>query len=159
MMVGIHPHTVVFLPLAYNTPLKYFFYFKEEPLMVLKMKRCVAASMNFTVRPGFVYSMENSTSIWISVLPFDLLLYQLQKLVKHLGGRLPRILPHPVQLIQAKHDDMSSERNSHFIYNKVKSARKELVFLHNSYHIITADQERNTVAMHMQRFFANNREL
>ena len=49
---------------------------------------------------------------------------------------------------------MSSVRNSQFIYNRVKSNRKELVLLHNSYHIITADQERNAVAMHMQRFFS-----
>jgi esterase/lipase len=54
---------------------------------------------------------------------------------------------------------MSSVRNSQFIYNRVKSDRKELVLLHNSYHIITADQERNAVAMHMQRFFSGQPNL
>jgi carboxylesterase len=86
------------------------------------------------------------------------LLYQLKKLVKYLTGRLHGIST-PVQLIQAKHDDMSSERNSQFIYNRVQSNRKELVLLHNSYHIITADQERNSVAIHMQRFFSGQHNL
>jgi carboxylesterase len=86
------------------------------------------------------------------------LLHQLKKLVKHLSGRLEGIAI-PVQLIQAQHDDMSSVRNSQFIYNRVQSDRKELVLLHNSFHIITADQERNAVAMHMHRFFSGQPNL
>ena len=52
----------------------------------------------------------------------------------------------PVQLIQAKDDDVASVKNSKFIYDKVRSEIKEMVLLYNSYHVITADQERDTVA-------------
>ena len=52
----------------------------------------------------------------------------------------------PIQLIQAKDDDVASVKNSKFIYDKVRSEIKEMVLLYNSYHVITADQERETVA-------------
>ena len=49
---------------------------------------------------------------------------------------------------------MTSARNSQFIYDRVKSAQKELVLLHNSYHVITADQERAQVAQKVEQFFS-----
>ena len=140
-----------FLPLAYKTPLKYFFYFKEEPPYGIK-NEAVRRRIHELYSRADLHNMESVHQYGYPFFPLTLL-YQLEKLVKHLSGRLEGISV-PVQLIQAKHDDMSSERNSQFIYNRVKSNRKELVLLHNSYHIITADQERNSVAMHMQRFFS-----
>ena len=59
----------------------------------------------------------------------------------------------PVQLIQAKDDDVASVKNSKFIYDKVRSEIKEMVLLYNSYHVITADQERETVAEKVADFF------
>ncbi len=59
----------------------------------------------------------------------------------------------PVQLIQARDDDMTSIRNSTFIYDKIGSALKEIVLLDDCYHVITADQERATVARSMDSFF------
>ncbi|MEI6125305.1 MAG: alpha/beta hydrolase, partial [Pseudomonadota bacterium] len=80
------------------------------------------------------------------------LLHQLNLLVKYLTKKLPSINV-PLQLIQAKNDDMTSVRNSKFIYERVNSDIKEIVLLHNSYHVITADQERDTVARKMDVFF------
>jgi carboxylesterase len=144
------------LPLAYKTPLKYFFYFKEEPPYGIK-NEAVRRRIHEFYQHADLHNMEQVHQYGYPFFPLTLL-YQLEKLVKHLRGRLERIST-PVQLIQAKEDDMSSERNSHFIYDRVKSDRKEIVFLHNSYHIITADQERNAVAMHMQRFFSGQPNL
>jgi carboxylesterase len=144
------------LPLAANTPLKYFFYFKEEPPYGIK-NEAVRSRIHEFYSKADLHSMESVQQYGYPFFPVSLLC-QLQKLVKHLNGRLEGIST-PVQLIQAKHDDMSSERNSQFIYNRVRSQRKELVLLHNSYHIITADQERNTVAQHMQRFFSGQPQL
>ena len=59
----------------------------------------------------------------------------------------------PIQLIQAKDDDVASVKNSKFIYDKVRSEIKEIVLLYNSYHVITADQERETVAEKVADFF------
>ncbi len=139
------------LPLAYKTPLKYFFYYKEEPPYGIK-NEAVRRRIHEFYSKADLHNMEQVHQFGYPFFPLSLL-YQLEKLVKYLRGRLKAIST-PVQLIQAQHDDMSSVRNSQFIYNRVRSDRKELVLLHNSYHIITADQERNAVALHMQRFFA-----
>jgi len=139
------------LPLAYYTPLKYFAYFKEEPPYGIK-NEAVRRRIHEFFDKADLHNMEQVHMYGYPFFPLSLL-HQLEKLVGHLSGRLHTIST-PVQLIQAKEDDMTSERNSQFIYNKIKSDRKELILLHNSYHIITADQERNSVAMHMQRFFS-----
>jgi carboxylesterase len=78
----------------------------------------------------------------------------LQLLVRHLTRRLPDIKA-PVQLIQAKDDDMTSVRNSKYIYDRVGSEIKEIVLLYDSYHVITADQERDLVAEKMMNFFGD----
>ena len=48
---------------------------------------------------------------------------------------------------------MTSTKNSKFIYDRIKSDIKEIVLLYDSYHIITADQERDKVAAKMDEFF------
>jgi esterase/lipase len=47
---------------------------------------------------------------------------------------------------------MTSPRNSEFIRDRVGSVRSELVVLKQSYHLVTADLEREAVAGHLQRF-------
>jgi len=59
----------------------------------------------------------------------------------------------PIQLMQAKDDDVASVKNSKLIYDTVGSEIKEMVLLYNSYHVITADQERETVAEKVADFF------
>ena len=83
---------------------------------------------------------------------------KLRLLVKHLIKKLGGIEV-PVQLIQAKNDDMTSVKNSQFIYGRIKSAKKEIVLLHNSYHVITADQERTKVAQNVLDFFSKSAVL
>ena len=80
------------------------------------------------------------------------LLYELHRLVKHLTKRLP-VITTPVQLVQAKDDDMTSVKNSQFIYDRIQSEIKEIVLLEHSYHVITVDQERDLVAQKMGDFF------
>ena len=81
------------------------------------------------------------------------LLGELRRLVAHLEQRLP-FVQCPCQIIQARHDYMSSVRNAQFVYDRVASRRKEIVYLENSYHVITADQERAKVAQSMLDFFS-----
>ena len=79
-------------------------------------------------------------------------LRQLELLVGHLQKRLVNIHS-PVQIIQARQDDMTSVKNAQLIYDRVSSKDKEIVILEDSYHIVTADQERGKVLENMQRFF------
>ena len=138
------------LPLAYLTPLKNFFYFKEEPPYGIK---------NETIRQRiheFYHhaSLENMTEVGRYGYPFYplTLLYQVHLLVKYFKKKLPQIHT-PVQLIQAQEDDMTSVKNSQYIYDRIKSEKKEMFLLDDSYHVITADQQKETVAVQMQRFF------
>jgi carboxylesterase len=70
-------------------------------------------------------------------------------------ARCKRLLPavtSPVLLIQALNDDMTGPRNSEYIRDRVGSARREMVMLEHSYHVVSADVERTAVAGHLQRF-------
>lgn len=139
------------LPIGYLTPLKHFFYFKEEPPYGFKseaMRRRIHAYYD----GADLDNLQDVDQFGYPYFPVSLL-HQLEKLVSYLRGRLSNIEA-PVQIMQAKDDDMTSVRNSQFIYDRVRSPQKQLILLHNSYHIITADQERNTVAQKMAEFFS-----
>jgi len=144
------PNSKFFLPLGYKTFIKYFFYFKEEPPYGIKNEVIRERIHKYYVNAKFD-DMGNVEQYGYPYFPVTLL-YQLQLLVKYLIKRLPDICT-PVQLIQAKDDDMTSTRNSKFIYDRIGSETKEMVFIYNSYHIITADHERDIVAQKAEAFF------
>ena len=138
------------LPLFYATPLKHFAYFKEEPPYGFKNE-----ALQKRVHKQFCKARLNDPqAVEQYGYPFFpmTLLHQLSLLVKYLTKVLPSIRI-PVQIIQAKDDDMTSIKNSTFIFDRINSETKELVLLNDSYHVITADQERDTVARKMHDFY------
>ncbi len=145
-----------FLPLAYVTKLKYICYFKEEPPYGVKNPAVRKLIHDFYAKAK-LDNMESVAQFGYPYFPVSLL-HQLEKLVSHLTKRLSNIVA-PVQVVHAQEDDMASVRNSQFIYDRVKSAQKEFVLLKNSYHIITADQERGMVAQKMTEFFNRNHKV
>lgn len=144
------PGSEIFLPFAYYTPLKYFAYFKEEPPYGIK-NEAMQERIHKYYGSAKLDDMENVAQYGYPYFPVTLL-HQLQLLVRHLTGKLPS-MNFPVQLIQAKDDDMASVKNSKFIYDRVKVEMKEMILLYDSYHVITADQERDIVGEKMDDFF------
>lgn len=138
------------LPLSYITGLKYFFFFKEEHPYGVK-NRAIQRLIHEFYAKARLEDMASVAQFGYPYFPVSLL-HQLEKLVVHLTPRLSSVIS-PIQLIHAKEDDMASLKNSQFIYDRAASPVKELVVLENSYHIITADQERETVARKMTDFF------
>jgi carboxylesterase len=137
------------LPLVDYTPLKYFAYFREEEPFGLK-----DAALRAAVAKKYAGScLRNSASAaGYGYAHFPVRLFcEMRPLIARCKKRLP-LVTCPVLLLQAVHDDMTSPRNSQFIYERVGSARRELVLLQESYHLITADLERATVARRLQRF-------
>ena len=128
------------------------FYFKEEPPYGLKNER-IRKHVHQFFATADLQDMHDVDRFGYPYFPVRLLA-ELRRLVRHLRARIGRV-GSPCQIIQARHDDMSSDRNALFIYDRVGSARKELVYLEDSYHVITADQERGKVANHMLDFFAH----
>src|SRR5262249_22960586 len=117
-----------FLPLAYHTPLKYVFYYKEEPPYGVK-NEAIQRRIHEYYSQADLHNLQGVDQFGYPFFPLSLL-YQLEKLVGHLNDRLTHVQA-PVQLIQAQHDDMTSVRNSQFIYERVRSQKKEMVLLQN----------------------------
>ncbi len=142
-----------FLPLAYYTPVKHFAYFKEDSPYGIKNKSIRKRVHQFFSKAS-LHDISGVGQFGYAYFPVTLLC-QLRLLVNHLAQRFHAIKV-PVQIIQAKEDDMTSMKNAQFIYDRISSSIKEIVLLENSYHIITADQERGKVSSKMSEFFNKN---
>jgi len=138
------------LPFVFATPLKNWLYFKEERPYGIKNERIQELMYRYYNKAG-LYDVEHVDRFGYPYFPVTLF-YQLDLCVKQLSKRLPYI-HNPVQLIQARNDDITSIKNSQFIYDRIKSDIKELALLDDSYHVITADQEREKVAQSTVDFF------
>jgi len=146
------PWTRFLMPLGYFTPLRYFSYFKEEPPYGIK-NEAIQSRIHKYYAKASLEDMDNVEQYGYPYFPVTQLI-QLKRLVRHIIKRLPHIKT-PIQLVQAKDDDMTSVKNSKYIYDNIGSNAKEIVLLYDSYHVVTADQERETVAAKMEAFFQN----
>lgn len=138
------------LPVASHTPLRNYVYFKEEPPYGLKNLR-IREKVHAFYQAANIHAMHDVDRLGYPYFPVRLLA-ELHRLVAYLKPRLPRV-GCPCQVIQAREDDMSSVKNALYIHDHVGSTRKEIVYLEDSYHVITADQERGKVAQSMLDFF------
>lgn len=60
----------------------------------------------------------------------------------------------PILIIHAKEDDMTSPKNSQYVYDNIGSTPKFLVLLEDSYHMITIDKEKDKVAEEVIKFLS-----
>lgn len=143
------PWTHRLIPLAAHTPLKYFAYFREDPPYGLKdevLRQKVAEHFGkISVRDS-----EQGGAMGYAHFPVRSFC-EIRHLFAKCISRLGKVVC-PVLLVQAVHDDITSPRNSEFIYRNIGSRRKEIVLLENSYHIVTVDLEREKVAAEIARF-------
>jgi carboxylesterase len=138
------------LPFVYHTPFRYIAYFKEEPPYGIKNER-IRKKVHDYYQKASIADVSEAMKYGYPYFP-STLLRELHLLIGVLMKKIPSIRT-PVQMIQASEDDMTSVKNSQYIYDHVASTQKEIVLLHDSYHVITADQERRTVAQKMHEFF------
>jgi carboxylesterase len=131
------------IPLADYIPLKYFAYLRESPPYGLRneaLRSRVAAQYDSAT----LHDHALATKLGYAHFPVALFCE-----MRHLIGRCVALLPRvtaPLLLLQAQEDDITSPRNSQFIYERVASAQKDIVLLRHSYHVITADDDRERVA-------------
>ena len=148
------PKVKMLLPLGYYTPLKYWFYFKEDHPYGLKNERLRSKVAEYYTKAGLNdYSKVHLYGY--PVIPISCT-YQNHLLAKYVMSMMGEVHT-PIQLLQAKDDDVTSPKNSQYIYDHVASKDKELVFFEDSYHIIIADQERDKVAQKTVEFFDRHR--
>lgn len=144
------PPSKYLLPLAMYTPIGRFFYFKEAPPYGIK-NETIQQRIHKYYSNAKLKDIASAAQYGYAYFPVPLLV-QLRLLVKYLEPRLPN-MKMPAQFIQAKDDDVASVKNSKFLYDRVGSQVKEIILLYNSYHVITADHERDIVAEKMDNFF------
>ena len=137
------------LPLASHTPLKYCLYFKESPPYGIKNEKIRAMIHRYYGRAR-LDDIEQIAKYGYAYFPVSLF-HQLQRLVRTVIPLLDRINV-PMLLIHPQEDDTASVRNSELIYARISSPVKRLVILTDSYHVITADQEREKVGAAMLEF-------
>ncbi|MCX5700602.1 MAG: alpha/beta fold hydrolase [Candidatus Omnitrophica bacterium] len=144
------PKLKILLPIVYKTPLQYYFYLKEEFPYGIKNERLRSRIENFYKKSDlFDYSKVHLYGY--PVIPVSSM-HQNSLLAKHVMNLLPEINT-PIQLLQAKEDDVTSPKNSYYIRDHIGSIDKEVVLFEDSYHIIIADQQRDEVAQKTLDFF------
>jgi carboxylesterase len=145
-----NPKLRFLLPLVFKTPLQYYFYLKEGYPYGIKNQRLRSRIENFYKKSDlFDYSKVHLYGY--PVIPVSSM-HQNQLLAKRVKTILPSVTT-PIQLLQAKDDDVTSPKNSYYIYNHIGSKDKKMLLFEDSYHIIIADQERDKVAAETLAFF------
>ena len=145
-----NPKLRILLPVVFKTPLQYYFYLKEGYPYGIKNERLRSRIESFYTKSNlFDYSKVHLYGY--PVIPVSSM-HQNHLLAKYVMKILPDVTT-PIQLLQAKDDDVTSPKNSYYIYDHIGSQDKEVVLFENSYHIIIADQERDKVAEKTVTFF------
>jgi carboxylesterase len=137
------------IPLAGLTPLKYFSYFRESEPYGLKdeaLRRSIAEQYARMA----LHESADAKNLGYAHFPVRLFC-EMRPLIARCKELLPSVTS-PVLLVQAANDDMTSPRNSDYIRRRIRSARSELLLLEHSYHVVTADLERGSVAEGVGRF-------
>ncbi|ACN98727.1 alpha/beta hydrolase [Sulfurihydrogenibium azorense] len=135
------PKAVVFLPLVLSTPLKHIFYFKEKYPYGIKNDKVRKKVLSLAEKTSFVY--DRFTGI---------VLKELLDLSKYFVKQLPYIKK-PTIIIHSKYDDVSSVKSAYTIYEKISSQKKKLIIVEDSYHMITIDNDKETVFEQTLKFF------
>jgi len=143
------PWTHRLIALADYLPVKHFLYLREQPPYGIKdevLRKKIAAAYE-SADLG-----NHADSAGLGYAHFPLRLFCEMRHLIALCRRSLQQVHAPLLLLQAEEDDATSPRNAHFILEHVHSHRTELVMLANSYHVITADLDREEVAASMTRF-------
>lgn len=130
------------LPLAYLPPLRHWLSFRETEPFGLKNERLrawVAQAM----------ASQQVSAAGAAVLPAASL-HQASRLIRHVRARLPQ-LQAPTLVMHASEDDVTGPRSVLELQERLGTA-PEVLWFHDSYHMLTLDNERVAVARHAREF-------
>lgn len=138
-----------FLPLAYLPPLRRRLSFKETAPFGLKNER-LRAWVEQAMRSDKVSAVGAARLSAAS-------LYQATRLIRHVRGRLARLTA-PAVVLHATEDDVASPRTVHELQRRL-AAQPEVHWFHDSYHMLTLDNERVAVARTVRDFLLRQHPL
>ena len=115
------------------TPLKHFVDFPEGEPLGVKDASARYAHLGYSVFPA------------VSIA-------ELYKLIRTVKAILPEVHV-PTMIIHSREDDFHSLRSVDLLERQLGSSVKEKLILDNSYHVVTMDYQKATVAAEVTRFF------
>ena len=128
---------------GYYTPLRYLYAFREGEPYGLKdeqLRKWVAHEM----------MCKNSSIAGAAKLSLPAM-HEAALLIESVKDRLPQVTA-PALILHAEEDDVSNLRSAHYVADHIGSEKVESIILHDSYHMITIDKEREKVAAETIRF-------
>lgn len=129
------------LPVSYLPPVRYFYSYREREPYGIKnesIRRYMAA---FLEENSVAYSKFPSQSM-----------HELFKLIRRVKKVLPLVRV-PTLILHALEDDIASIKNAEYVEEHISSSVKRKVFLDDSYHMLTLDNQKELVAEETIRFF------
>jgi len=134
--------------LGYIWPFRYRYTFKEREPFGLKneqLRRWVAREM----------AHKDASLVGASRLNMPAI-QEAERMIASVKKSLQRVTA-PAIIIHAVEDEVSSPRSARYIARHIGSKTKKSVMLHNSYHMITVDNDREQVATETIHFFDETR--
>ncbi len=129
------------LPIAYYPPIKYFYSYDEREPYGVKNERMREQIKKALSENSIAYSSFPSQSM-----------HELFKLIKTVKKTLSGVHA-PALILHALEDDMASIRNADYIERHIGSATIRKVFLKDTYHMLTLDNQKDHVAEESIAFF------
>lgn len=132
------------LPLAYYTPARWLYSYSERYPYGLKnenLRAWIAREM----------TVSDSSAAGASRLSAEGI-FQAHRLIKQVRRQLGKVTT-PALIVHAEEDDVASPKSADLVESAIASPIKKKVILHNSYHIITLDNEKEVVAAETVDFF------
>ena len=132
------------LPLAYYTPARYLYSYKERYPFGIK---------NEKLRKWIAREMETSTSSAAGASRLSAEgIFQAHRLIQHVKRTLENVCC-PTLIMHAEEDDVATPKSADLVESRISSPIKKKILLHDSYHIITLDNEKERVANETVNFF------
>lgn len=135
------------LPLAYYTPARYLYSYQERYPYGVKnenLRKWISREMQ----------VKNSSAAGASRLSAEGI-FQAHRLIKQVRNKLEKVHC-PTLIMHAEEDDVASTRSADLVESKIASTSKKKIILHDSYHIITLDNEKERVASEIIDFFGQH---
>ncbi len=130
--------------LGYYSPVRYLYSYREREPFGLKNKQ---------LRKWIAREMSHKDSSIVGASKLNLpAIQEAERMIRAVKNSMHRITA-PAIIIHAEEDDVASPRNARYVAEHIGSKHVEQVMLHNSYHMITVDNDREQVASDTIRFF------
>ena len=129
------------LPICYYPPLRYFYSYEEREPYGIKDER---------MRKQIAMSLKKN-SIAYSKFPAQSM-NELFSLIRATKKIIPKVKT-PTLILHALEDDLASIKNANYVEKYISSSHVRKVFIQDSYHMLTLDNQKDLVAEETVKFF------